>query len=398
MLKFVSRLLSLSFLLFLVSSLVYPVFASEKETLSVTVVGKASLEASTREKAEKIALKNAFQRAIEQGLGTFVRSGTEIADFELKKIKPEEYILSHKILRQWDTDDGKTVNVKIRAVVSLKPIGDDFRTRLKHTQAQIGKPVIAFTLTAWRLPEATGIEVIAPVLTKIDPQALIDRFQQEFTSLGFKTIVAETAINEARDRTEKYIQVASESRQTIAKKAMLDGANFFVNGEFKATYDGRDPATGTYKWAGTISCEIRDAAGEIVASYSETLFEKTITEDFGSTDLMNSAAKNAARVLAKQTDETYKDRAESGSSMYKIVLIGYKNFKEKRVIRNSLDKFIEIRGQSENRDKKEVSINADFKGSATELSKKIEEAMKENGFKENDFDVSITGNVVTIEL
>ena len=117
--KFSLRLLSLFLFVLFVLGLTY---AGAKESISVTVVGQGSIENSTIEKAQKSALKNAFQLAIEQGLGTFVKSDTEVANFDLVKdkiiSKSEGYILSYKKLRQWD--DGKILNVKIKAVVSLK--------------------------------------------------------------------------------------------------------------------------------------------------------------------------------------------------------------------------------------------------------------------------------------
>lgn len=389
MTKFFSQLLSFSLLFLFVAGLAY---AGEKEKISVTVVGQGSLEGSTIEKAEKNALKNAFQLAIEQGLGTFIRSETEVANFDLVKdkiiSKSEGYILGYKKLRQWD--DGKILNVKIKAVVSLKQLGNDFRAMLKAVTRQIDNPVIAFVLTAWEVPEATGQK------KHLEGQILIDSFQEQFKNKGFDIKAADAAREFANTGTGKLVQMASGGRQAIAKYARDANANFVARGEITATFGGTDYATGAYKWTGTISVEMIDAAtGELVASYSKTVMKKFPNKTQGLSALMHSGAENASRALAKQTLETWQQYAGSGR-MYNIFVSGYKSYKQKRVIKKALDKFVEIRGQTEDRKKKILSFDVIFKGSAIELEDQSVEAMEEKGLEVQD--LIIEGNKVTIKL
>lgn len=367
-------------------------FAQEKEKITVTVTGQGSLEDSTIEKAEKNALKNAFQLAIEQGLGTFVKSETEVANFDLVKdkiiSKSEGYILGYKKLRQWD--DGKILNVKIKAVVSLKQLGNDFRAMLKAVTRQIDNPVIAFVLTAWEVPEATGPK------KHLEGQILIDSFQEQFKNKGFDTKAVDAAREFANTGTGKLAQVASGGRQAIAKYARDTNANFVARGEITATFGGTDYATGAYKWTGTISVEMIDAAtGELVASYSKTVMKKFPNKTQGLSALMHSGAENASRALAKQTLETWQQYAGSGR-VYNIFVSGYKSYKQKRAIKKALDKFVEIRGQTEDRKKKILSFDVIFKGSATELEDQSVEAMEEKGLEVQD--LIIEGNKVTIKL
>jgi len=385
--KFSLRLLSLFLSVLFFFSLAY---AETKERISVTVVGQGSIEGSTIEKAQKSALKNAFQLAIEQGLGTFVKSDTEVANFDLVKdkiiSKSEGYILSYEKLREWD--DGKILNLKIKAVVSLKQIGDDFKAMLKAVTRQIDNPVIAFVLTAWEVPEATGQK------KHLEGQILIDSFQEQFKNMGFDIKAADDAREFANAGTGRLAQVASGGRQAIAEYARKANANFVARGEITATFGGIDAATGAYKWTGTISSEIIDAAsGELIASYSKTVVKKFPDKTQGLSALMHSAAENAARTLAKQSLETWQQYAGSGR-VYNIFVSGYKDFKQKRAIKKALDKFLEIRAQSENG--KVLSFDAIFKGSATELEDKLVEAMEENGLQVQD--LVIVGSKVTIKL
>jgi hypothetical protein len=82
--------------------------------------------------------------------------------------------------------------------------------------------------------------------------------------------------------------------------------------------------------------------------------------------------------------------------VYNIFVSGYKSYKQKRVIKKALDKFVEIRGQTEDRKKKILSFDVIFKGSAIELEDQSVEAMEEKGLEVQD--LIIEGNKVTIKL
>jgi hypothetical protein len=390
--KMVIWTFAISALLFLGSS--NDGFAQEKEQITVTVTGQGSLENNTSDKAEKEALKSAFQIAIEQGLGTFIKSETEIANFALVKdkiiSKSEGYILSYKKLRKWD--DGKILNVKIKAVLSLKQIGDDFRAMLKSTMWQIDNPVVAFVLTAWETKDATGLK------KHLESQILIDAFQEQFKNKGFDIKAVDGAREFANTGTGKLAQVASGGRKAIAKYARESRANFVVRGELNATPKGVDAATGAYKWSGTVSGEIIDAGtGEVVASYSNTVVKLFPDKTQGLSALMHSAAKNAAKTLAKQTLETWQQYAGSGR-VYNIIVKNVTSCrKQGRVIRKIIDKACEIRNSYCDREKQVWAADVIFKGSAQDLEDLIFDDEALEPF--DDFDiVKKEGNHITFSF
>ena len=369
-------------------------FAQEKEKITVTVTGQGSLENSTPARAENEAIKNAFQMAIEQGLGTFIKSETEVENFNLVKdkiiLKSEGYILGYKKLRQWD--DGKILNVKIKAVVSLKQLGNDFRAMLKAVTRQIDNPVIAFVLTAWEVPEATGQK------KHLEGQILIDSFQEQFKNKGFDIKAADDAREFANTGTGKLAQVASGGRKAIAKYARESRANFVARGELNATPKGVDPATGAYEWFGTVSCEIIDAGtGEMVASYSKTVVKLFPDKTQGLSALMHSAAKNAAKTLAKQTLETWQQYAGSGR-VYNIIVKNVTSCrKQGRVIRKIIDKACEIRNSDCDREKQVWAADVIFKGSAQDLEDLIFDDEALEPF--DDFDIiKKEGNHITFSF
>lgn len=386
------NILLFNFILFITLIAVCFAASDKKEKITVTVTGQGFIEHSNISRTEQYAIKNAFQLAIEIGLGTFVKSETEVVNFSLVRdkiiSKSEGYILDYDKIRQWEDDS--ILYIKIKAVVSLKQLNDDFKTMLKTTMRQIDSPVIAFVLTAWEVPAAAGPK------KHLEGQILIDAFQEQFINKGFDIKAADKAREFASTGTGELAHVASGGRKAIAKYARDANANFVARGEITVTYGGIDSATGTYKWSGTISSEIIDAStSEIVASYSKTIIKKFPDKVQGLSALIHSGTDNAAKMLAKQTLETWQQYAGSGR-VYRVVVSGYKNFKQKRAVKKALDRFAEIRGQSENKENKTLVFDIIFKGSTMELEDLTVEAMEESGFEIED--LIIEGNHISLKF
>jgi hypothetical protein len=366
--------------------------SGQKDIITVTVTGQGAIEKGDISGAEQYALKHAFQLAVEKGLGTFVKSETEVKDYAVVKdkiiAKSEGYILHYHKVRQWQ--EGGILNVKIRADVSLEQLGDDFKTMLKTTMRRIDNPVVAFVLTAWEVSEASGPK------RHLEGQILIDAFQEQFKNKGFDVKAAEAARAFANTGTGELARIASGGRKAIAKYARDANANFVALGEITATFGGIDSATGTYKWSGTISSEIIDAStSEVVASYSKTFIKKFPDKAQGLSALIHAGADNAAKVLAKQTLETWQRYAGSGR-IYRVVVSGYKNFKQKRAVKKAFDQFAEIRNQREDKGKKTLAFDLVFTGSALELEDRIVEAVEAKEFE--IVDLIVEGNLVNLEL
>lgn len=386
------KILALVCSLSLTFSLVCFGTSDQKEKFTVTVTGQGPIEHDNISRAEQHALKHAFQLAIEKGLGTFIKSETVVTNFSLVKdkiiSKSEGYILDYHKIRQWE--DSGMLNIKIKADVSLKQLGDDFKTMLKTTMRRIDSPVVAFVLTAWEMSKATGPK------THLEGQILIDAFQEQFKNRGFDIKAVDEARAFANTGTGELAQVASRGRKAIAKYARDANANFVARGEITATFGGIDSATGTYKWSGTISSEIIDTStSEIVASYSKTIIKKFPDKTQGLSALIHSGAVNAAKVLAKQTLETWQQYAGSGR-VYRVVVSGYNNFKQKRGVKKAFDRFAEIRAQKENKEKRSLAFDIIFKGSAMALEDVIVESMEADGFEIED--LIIEGNQVSLKL
>ena len=365
--------------------------AQEKEQITVRVIGQASLENVSYDKALNNALKNAFQLAVEQGFGVFVKGEMKIENSYLVKDKiiteSEGYIVSYKKIRQWD--DGGILNLEIEAVVALKQIGDDIHSMVKTVARQLDNPVIVFVLTAWEVPD--------PRLPKkhLEGQMLIDAFQEQFMKRGFDIKAADEAREFANLGTGSLAYVSSAGRKGIVKYARDANANFVARGELIATFNGLNPATGAIEWIGTISTEIIDVStSELVASYSHTVLKAFPDRAQGLSALMHSAAENAAKALSEQTLATWQQYVGHGL-VYELTVENLTSWrKQAKVFLQVIDKFCEIRNKNYDPDKKKMIVDVIFKGSVTELEDSISEDDALAKFKSFDT-VNVSGNHLT---
>jgi hypothetical protein len=348
--------------------------AQEKEQITVRVTGQASMENVSYDKALNNALKNAFQLAIEQGFGVFVKGEMKIEDSHLVKDKiiteSEGYILSYKKIRQWD--DGGILNLEIEVA------------------KQLDNPVIVFVLTAWEEPN--------PGLPKkhVEGQMLIDAFQEQFKNRGFDIKAADEAREFANLGTGRLAYASSAGRNGIVKYARDANANFVARGELIATFNGLNPATGAIEWIGTISTEIIDVSTtELVASYSHTVLKAFPNRAQGLSALMHSAAENAAKALSKQTLTTWQQYVGHGL-VYKLTVENVASWrKQAKVLLKVLDKFCDVRNKNYDRNTKKMIVDVIFKGSVTELEDNIFEDDSMAQFKNFDT-VQVSGNHLTL--
>ena len=350
-----------------------------EDKINITVTGTARLKDQTRANAAEKALKNAYQIAVKKGLDTIERGAN--SNFEGDPIisQSESYILRHEKLREWD--DGENINVKIRAVVARHQIKADLWSSIEDIKNRIGNPVIAFVLTAWKVPKITGAK------EHLEGQILIDAFQEQFKNRGFDIKAADEAREFSNTGIGKLAVIASKGRKEVAKYAREANANYVARGEITATYKGIDQSTGSHEWTGTISCEIINAAtAELSASYSKTLIKLFPDKTQGLSALMHSAAKNAAKPLATQTRNAWQVDARIGQ-IYKIIVenvISRRNHARKLL--DVLQKFCTIRNEHYDSQKKRMVVDVIFKGSA----KKLEDNIMDDKYMEKfrNFDLS----------
>jgi len=113
----------------------------------VTVVGYADIKNGMIAEAQKWAVKDALRNAVEQVLGVYVKSDTEVKNFELVKdeilSKAEGLIKSYDIVQE--NNDGKTYKVTINAKISLTEIADEVKKLLLNSKIKWVIQVLALS-------------------------------------------------------------------------------------------------------------------------------------------------------------------------------------------------------------------------------------------------------------
>ena len=118
--------------------------------LSATAAFAAAVTATGEGPSKEVALATAMRRAVEQGVGTFIKSDTTVIDSALIDDKilshSKGYVTSYKIIKEEKTADG--VNITISATVDNKLIkGDIDALTILRKNAVVGNPriLVAFS-------------------------------------------------------------------------------------------------------------------------------------------------------------------------------------------------------------------------------------------------------------
>lgn len=115
--------------------------------LALLVVGSstafADVEATGEGPSKEQALATAMRRAVEQGVGTFVKSSTTVVDSALVDDKilshSKGYVTSYKVIKEGKSDDGYSVTISAR--VDSKTLKDDIDA-LTILRKNVGNPRI----------------------------------------------------------------------------------------------------------------------------------------------------------------------------------------------------------------------------------------------------------------
>lgn len=113
-----------------------------------TSVAFANVEATGEGVNKDMALTSALRRAVEQGVGAYVKSSTTVIDSQLVDDKilshSKGYVTSYKVIKESKTDDGYSVTIS--AKVDDKTIKDDVNA-LTILRKSVGNPriLVAFS-------------------------------------------------------------------------------------------------------------------------------------------------------------------------------------------------------------------------------------------------------------
>lgn len=412
---------------------------------SITVQGQSAIDGN-KATAQKKALTEAFRNAVEKGLGVWVKSQTEVKDFETKKdeilTRSEGYVTEHEILNETESDGIYTVTIK--AQVAVDKIGSDLKKLVGRLKTQMGNPAIAFVLTTWENKgikttvnlnqntdhslstqvsegvqsvnsidtsdgsyiEATSTNPNMAVKTsskvnrevsiqKIDESVwkkcadatIVDSFKQEFLEKGFDLKATDEAMEIANSLSLAQTSIDISDRAKVRILAEKEGANFIARGEVQVIDSRMNENTGSYVVTSKVGVEIIDVnSGDIVASYSNTASASSSSQENARAQSIKKVAILGAKTMASQTIDKWQDRSNNGMKF----TIEVRNVKSARSQKMPFLKALKAIAQvtSQTSPKENILLlDVMYKGQKSDLGQAlIDQVGKEKGFSEKEFE------------
>ncbi|MBC7474495.1 MAG: flagellar assembly protein T N-terminal domain-containing protein [Candidatus Sericytochromatia bacterium] len=412
---------------------------------SITVQGQAAIDGN-KAAAQKKALADAFRNAVEKGLGVWVKSQTEVKDFETKKdeilTRSEGYVTEHEILNETESDGIYTVTIK--AQVAVDKIGADLKKLVGRLKTQMGNPAIAFVLTTWEnkgikttvnlnqntdhslsTQASEGVQAVNSIDTpegsyvgatstnpnmavktsskvsrevsiqKIDESVwkkcadatIVDSFKQEFLEKGFDLKATDEAMEIANSVSLAQTSIDISDRAKVRVLAEKEGANFIARGEVQVIDSRMNENTGSYVVTSKVGVEIIDVnSGDIVASYSNTASASSSSQENARAQSIKKVAILGAKTMASQTIDKWQDRSNNGMK-FTIEVRNVKSARgQKMPFLKALKAIAQITSQTSPKENT-LLLDVMYKGQKSELGEALlEQIGKEKGFSEKEFE------------
>ncbi|MCI0696904.1 hypothetical protein L0337_33480 [candidate division KSB1 bacterium] len=336
-------------------------------TTEITVTGVGSILSNDMAAARDQAIDDAMRKAVQQALGTFIKSETLVQNFQLVDDRilswSAGYVKKYDILRE-----GKipidTYEVQMRATVNLSELrlDDGALTALIEKE----NPRVMVMIAEQNVGEANGLQYFEVDLTSAET-AIIDVFRTK----GFE-VVDQTQAKENLER-DKILNAIEGNAKSAAAIAAAQHAELIVTGKAIAKV-----ATG-FSMGGMKSCQanittriISADDAKIIATASENAAYPHIDEVTGGTLAIQKAARKCAETIVNKV------AAEAQKRFYNTTTVnlrvqGYRNYNELQKFSTTLKYY--LRGVKEvfQRSAAGGYANFDIKivGSAKQLAREL---------------------------
>jgi hypothetical protein len=364
--------------------------ASAQETKTVTAEGVAGIQQGALDIARDAAIEDAQKRAVEQAVGIFVDSQTQVENYQvisdriLSQVKG--YITRYNVTGE--SQDSGLLRVRITADVAVSKLNEDLsaigilmgQMHMPRTMILIAEQNIGREVYAWWI--ATRSET--------DMSVVEHTFMDKFTEKGFEFIDHEVASKEIKvTPAYKVLDITANQARTLGSQA---DAEVVIIGKAVAKFYG-DVGGMKSVQADLTAKAVRTDTGQVIAASTTHAAAVHITELTAGTEALKKAANQAAddmmgKILAVYQKETGGTRpvsiAISGLSKAEFV-------KFKDVLRN------QVRGIKDLHERgfkgTTAKISVDSKTSAQQLSDEL--VLKDFG----TFSVEVVGSTAnSLEL
>ena len=330
----------------------------------------ANVEATGEGPSKEQALATAMRRAVEQGVGTFVKSSTTVVDSALVDDKilshSKGYVTSYKIIKEGKSDDGYSVTIS--AKVDSKTLKDDIDA-LTILRKNVGNPRILVAFSK----KGEGAQVFK---NKDFVEEIYNGIVESLTDKQFRVVDKSTA--------ERFSQQVAATHEIDVDLNQAAAFGLKYNAEYTLLYS----VSGEIKeGAVNTGVKLRIKTQLIDNTRSQVVTSKMI-EQTSSAQTMENALEKAARDGGKKIvnpmitviQKNWMDAQQNGQ-LYTVVVDGVDDPEEIGNFTSMFEKFPLVN------DAKEVesgggktTFEATYKGKRDQLDRDVIRAAKELGW------------------
>lgn len=290
--------------------------------VEITVTGLGSILANDVAAARDKAIDDAMRKAVQQALGTHIKSETLVKNFQLVEDRilswSSGYVTKYDIVRE---GAGKydTYEVEMRALVNLSDLKSDDNALAELLEKE--NPRVMVMIAEQNIGDTDRLHYFEVDMTSAET-AIIDAFR----SKGFE-VIDPTMAKANQDRDAVLAALEGDAKQAAAIAAAQQ-AELIVTGKAAAKV-----ATG-FNLGGMKSCQanltvrvVRAGDARIVATASEHAAHPHIDELTGGTMAIEKAAKKGGEtIIGKVIAEAQKNFYNENSITVQVR--GYKDYAE----------------------------------------------------------------------
>lgn len=314
------------FLLMILISFIILISFCKAQDRQITATGEAEIQGSNTMGARQQALTVAYRRAVEKGIGTYIKSQTIVENMQLISdniySNAQGYIKDQEIIEEGQRPDSKTYFVTIKATVNVAEIGTDLRS-LGILQDIMGNPKI--------LSFIQEISTTGGSTTLVNGSSASIAIEEALQNYNFDLVdreqVDKIRLEEMERMGEFFMESLMEDHKAIsriAQKALENGAQYLLMGT--ATIDAAANVGATFQSHATIKCRVVDAStAEKVALTQKSESGAGVDRKSADMNAGRRIGEEAANTIIPQIIQNWSKRANRGVAFI-IKLYGVKSY------------------------------------------------------------------------
>jgi len=311
------------------------------------------------------AIRQAQRAAVEQGVGVFIHSETETANYVLQKdtilARTKGYVTSYKVLEE--SSKKNDYFVKIKATVSLDKIKDDLMA-MKILLESMERPKLMVLI------EEDYIDMKKPMMRIAETE-----LNSRLASKGFE-LVDKAQVEKVKEQN-KARQALAGNINAASSLGLLFGAQYVVIGKAVAQDVGEAVAgTGLRSiQAGLQLKVVQSQSGILLGSVVKNGVAAHISPLTGATVAFKSTVKKATDgYIVDAITNSFQDFLNNGAPL-KLHITGVKSFKHYKKISKDIETIkavVSSKKEGWNKSGGLLVLDLRFKGTSEELAEKID--------------------------